>query len=57
MGVSVKLSSSRLCTFFRWWKLVSFELFLGGGSKWFELEGGFIHLLGNGGLELYKLSS
>ena len=39
------------------------DLFLLGGlkakgcSKWFELEGGFIHLLGEGGLELSELGS
>ena len=32
-------------------------LLLSGCSKWFELEGGFIHLLGEGGLELSELSS
>ena len=39
------------------------DLFLWGGleaksgSKWFELEGGFIHLLGEGGLELSELGT
>ena len=39
------------------------DLFLLGGlmaegcSKWFELEGGFIHLLGEGGLELSELGT
>ena len=38
------------------------DLFLLGGlkakgcSEWFELEGGFIHLLGEGGLELTRSS-
>ena len=39
------------------------DLFLLGGleakgcSKWFELEGGFVHLLGEGGLELSELGT
>ena len=39
------------------------DLFVLGGlkakgcSKWFELEGGFIHLLGEGGLELSELGT
>ena len=39
------------------------DLFLLGGlkakgcSKWFELEGGFIHLLRKGGLELGELGT
>ena len=39
------------------------DLFLLGGlkakgcSKWFELEGGFVHLLGDGVLELSELGT
>ena len=39
------------------------DLFLLGGleakscSEWFELEGGFVHLLGEGGLELSELGT
>ena len=57
VGVSVRLLQNCL------WDvpLDGGDLFLLGGleakscSKWLELEGGFIHLLGEGGLELSEL--
>ena len=44
-------------------RLLYGDLFLFGGlnakgcSQWFELEGGFVHLLREGGLELSKLGT
>ena len=45
--------------FFQWWRLASFEWFFKrraapSGLSW---KGGFIHLLGEGGLELSELGT